>query len=182
MEKITEKSYLEALGQNEISNIHFYGIDFSEFNFSSKNFTDCKFENCNLSNSSIVATVFNNVDFIKTKIMGMNFWDLNHFLSNFNFLACNITLSSFFWVNLKGISFKESEVKETDFTNAILENSNFSFCDLEESIFSNSNLKNSIFLWAYNFSINPTINNLEKTKFSKDNLIWLLDYLDIIID
>jgi uncharacterized protein YjbI with pentapeptide repeats len=182
MQKITDKNYSEIIEQDNISGILFYGINFSWYDFWWKKLSDCKFEKCNLSNVMVRSTTFNNIAFVNSKIMWMKFVDINHFLSNFSFSDCNISLCSFYWVNLKNTIFKDSEIKESDFTNANLENASFDYCDLEKSIFSNTNLKNANFVWSYNFSINPATNKLSKTKFSRDNAIWLLTYLDITIE
>lgn len=182
MEKETGKNLNKIFEKNQISDMHFYWINFSVYDFSWINFINCKFEKCNLSNIALNSTTFNNIDFINSKIMWLKFVDINHFLSNFNFYDCNISLSSFYGLNLKNISFEDSEIKETDFTNTNLENSNFNYCNLEKSIFSNTNLKNTNFIWSYNFTIDPNLNKLVKTKFSRENCIGLLNYLDIIID
>lgn len=182
MNKITEKDFKDIINGEKISDKHFYQINFSWNDFSWKTFNDCIFEKCNLSNINLRGTTFNNIEFKSSKVMWLKFVDLNHFLSNFNFSDCNILLSSFYWVNLKNTNFDDCEIKESDFTNWYLENTNFNYCDLEKSIFVNCNLKNTNFIWSYNFSINPTINKLNKTKFSRDNCIWLLTNLDIIIE
>ena len=182
MNKIIENNFIEILNQENISNNHFYWINFSWNNFSWKVFNDCIFEKCNLSNIDLRATTFNNIQFKNSKIMWMKFVDLSHFLSNFNFTDCNISLSSFYWMNLKNTDFNDCEIKEIDFNNTNLENVNFNYCDLEKSIFANCNMKKTSFIGSYNFSIDPTINKFNKTKFSKENCIWLLNNLDIIID
>lgn len=182
MQKVTDKNYLDIINQNTVSDIHFYWVNFTWFDFWSKKFNDCKFEKCNLSNINLRNTTFNNIVFDHSKIMWMKFVDLSHFLSNFSFSDCNISLTSFYWMNLKNTQFNDSQIKETDFTNANLENASFNYCDLEKSIFANTNLKNTNFVWSYNFSINPTTNRLSKTKFSRENAVELLSYLDIIIE
>jgi len=182
MEKIWNNNLLEIIKWENISNIQFYKIDFSWINFTWKNFNDCIFEKCNLSNIDLRATTFNNIKFSNSKIMWLKFVDINKFLSNFNFSDCNISLSSFYWLNLKNTTFDDCIIKESDFNNADLENVNFNYCDLEKSMFVNCNLRKTNFIWSYNFCINPNANKLNKTKFSRENCIGLLSDLDIIID
>jgi hypothetical protein len=43
-------------------------------------------------------------------------------------------------------------------------------------------MKKTNFIGSYNFSIDPTINKLNKTKFSRENCIGLLSNLNILID
>lgn len=182
MEKITDNKFIEILNKEEISNIYFYWINFTWKNFTWKNFNNCIFEKCNLSNIDLRATIFNNIEFKNSKIMWLKFVDLSHFLANFNFSDCNISLSSFYWMSLKNTNFNDCEIKESDFNNTDLENVKFNYCDLEKSIFSNCNMKNTSFIWSYNFSIDPTINKLNKTKFTRENCLWLLNNLNIIIE
>ena len=182
MDKRKENNSKEIIDLDKISNIHFYWVNLSWINFSWKTFNDCIFEKCNLSNIELKDTTFNSIEFNNSKIMWLKFVDINHFLSNFEFNDCNISLSSFYWLNLKNTNFNDCEIKETDFNNSNLENVNFNYCDLEKSIFANCNLKKTNFVWSYNFSIDPTINKLNKTKFSRENCVWLLSNLDIIIE
>ena len=84
--------------------------------------------------------------------------------------------------NLKNTNFDDCEIKESDFNNSDLENANFNYCNLEKSLFVNCNLKKTNFIWSYNFSIDPNNNKLNKTRFSRENCIWLLNNFDIIID
>lgn len=182
MKKVLESNFKEIINQEKISDINFYWINFSSYNLSWKVFSDCIFDKCNLSNINLRSTTFNNIEFKNSKIMWLKFVDLNHFLSSFNFSDCNISLTSFYWMNLKNTDFNDCEIKESDFNNANLENVNFNYCDLEKSIFANCNMKKTNFIWSYNFSIDPTINKLNKTKFSRENCLWLLSNLDIIIE
>lgn len=183
MEKITtQDGVIEIIPQEDIANIHFIWIDFSKANFSSKNFQSCKFEKCNLSNVILKDTTLNDVNFHNCKMMGLSFVDITQMLSHFNFYDCNISLCSFFWLSLKWTSFEDCQVIETVFTNTHLENANFSYCDLEKSTFTRCNLTNTDFRGSYNFSIDPTINKLKKTKFTRENSIWLLSHLDIEVE
>jgi uncharacterized protein YjbI with pentapeptide repeats len=114
--------------------------------------------------------------------MWIKFNEVITVLSHFNFFECDITLCYFNWLNLKNISFEKSKVLESEFYGTTLESVNFTFCDLKDSIFEKTNLKKAIFTWAINYIIDPNINFFYKTKFSKDNVIWLLNNLDIIIE
>jgi uncharacterized protein YjbI with pentapeptide repeats len=102
MEKITtESQVIEIIPGQDISNIHFIGLDFSKADFSRKNFQSCIFERCNLSNVKLKDTTLNDVDFIACKVMGLKFVDITQLLSHFNFSDCSISLSSFYGLKLK---------------------------------------------------------------------------------
>lgn len=183
MQKITtESGVIEIIWEQNISDIHFIGLDFSKADFSRKNFQNCIFEKCNLSNIKIKDTTLNDVDFIACKVMWLKFVDITQLLSHFNFSDCSISLCSFYGLKLKGISFQDCRIIETDFSNAYLENAKFSYCDLEKSSFVRCNLSHADFTGSYNFAIDPTLNKFRKTKFSRENSIGLLQHLDIEID
>lgn len=182
MQKITQNNFKNIIIQEEISNYHFINIDFSFYILSGKKINDCIFEKCNLSNIKLKDTILNNVVFIKSKLLWLNFLEINKLFSNFSFEDSHLYLSYFMSLNLKNISFWKSMIKECDFTNTILDGSDLSFCNLEKSTFRNTSLKNTDFRWAINLSIDPRINNLSKTKFSSYNALYLLDSFDIIID
>lgn len=71
---------------------------------------------------------------------------------------------------------------DVDFSSCNLTSVKFDSCDLSKSIFENTNLEKTDFTTAVNFSIDPENNNLNKAKFSNDNLRGLLNKynLDII--
>lgn len=181
MQKITEENYQEIFKSEEIIGYHFTWINFTGRSFSRKNFIDCIFDKCNLSNVDIDYTTFNDVEFKNSKLVGMNFTQLRMKLSNFNFHDCNLVMCYFNELSLKWISFEDCELFECNFTKTYLAKANFMYANLEKTIFAGTNLESANFEWASNFTINPKINNLEKTIFSRDNVFWLLSYLDIII-
>ena len=73
-------------------------------------------------------------------------------------------------------------MKEADFTEANLSNSFFDHSNLTDAVFDRTILDNANLKNAINFSIDPTKNQLKKTKFAKDNLAGLLDRLNIMIE
>jgi uncharacterized protein YjbI with pentapeptide repeats len=182
MQKITPHNFKEIFAQDDIFNLHFIWIDFSNAIFSRKNFQACRFEKCNLSNIILKDTTLNDISFHSCKILWAKFSDISQMLSHFNFYNSSIRLCSFFGLTLKGIKFEDCEIQESDFTNALLENAKFSYCDLEKSTFVWCNLKNADFIGSYNFIIDPVFNKFSNTKFSRENCIWLLQNLDIIIE
>jgi hypothetical protein len=57
----------------------------------------------------------------------------------------------------------------------------FENCNLEQTIFNNTILEKTDFRTAYNFSIDPEMNKIRKTRFSSVGLSGLLDKYDIEI-
>jgi len=181
MQKITPENISEIIENNEISDICFYGINFSNYNFSGKRFHDCEFEKCNLSNIQLKNTTFDTVIFRDSKIMWLKFVDLQRLLLQINFYDCDISLCSFYWLEMKKTTFADCEIKECDFTQAHLHSSKFEYCNLEKSIFFETYLQDVDFSWSHSFIINPNDNKLKWTIFNRENIFWLLQHLDIKI-
>lgn len=68
-----------------------------------------------------------------------------------------------------------------DFTEAEVKNASFADCDLKDSIFDMTNLKHTNFFSTYNFSINPSNNQIKNALFSKENCFGLLNSFNIRI-
>ncbi len=159
----------------------FENCDLSKQNLNSFQFIDCAFIGCNLSNSDISQASFKTVSFESCKLMGIQFQQANPFLFKVVFEACNLSLSSFYSMNINKTQFIDCDLSEVDFTETELKESDFSGSTLSQTIFEKTNLSKSDFRTAENFRINPSENNIKKAKFSKENLAGLLADFDIII-
>ena len=91
-----------------------------------------------------------------------------------NFEDCLLNLSMFYNRKLKGAKFKNCSLHEVDFTDTDLTNATFDNCDFTGAVFRNSILEKADFRTAFHFSIDPEINRIKKTKFSRMGLDGLL--------
>ena len=78
--------------------------------------------------------------------------------------------------------FNDCKLSEVDFSSTSLVGAIFNDCDLSGSIFNNSVIEQADFRTAYNYSIDPENNRIEKAKFSVQGIIGLLDKYNIIIE
>ena len=115
-------------------------------------------------------------------MIGVNFEDCNQFNISFRFNDCILDHSSFYQLDVRKTVFKNCTMREVDFTESNLSNSVFDHSDLLNAVFERSVLDGTDFRNAEHFSINPNQNQLKKTRFSKDNLMGLLDQLNIVIE
>jgi len=69
-----------------------------------------------------------------------------------------------------------------DFTESDLTGSFFEDCDLQKAIFLNTNLEKVDFRSSINFSIDPEKNRIRKAKFSRIEIVGLLNKYDIEIE
>jgi uncharacterized protein YjbI with pentapeptide repeats len=72
-------------------------------------------------------------------------------------------------------------LQEVDFSGTDLTDSTFDNCDFSGAIFDLANLKNVNFRTSFNFSIDPSRNQITNAKFSKENCLGLLNHLKIDI-
>jgi fluoroquinolone resistance protein len=163
----------------------FEAIEFKQCTFSSlsgMNFTDCLFNSCNLSNLSVSNTKMQDVKFKDCKIIGVNFYEVKEFGFSINFEGCVIDYASFSNKKMNVSVFKNCKIHGVNFTMTDLSRSSIEHCDLTDSIFSGTNLSGMDLTTIYNFSINPTLNNIKKARFSSNSLSGLLSAFDIIIE
>jgi uncharacterized protein YjbI with pentapeptide repeats len=74
----------------------------------------------------------------------------------------------------------DCNLQEADFTQTDLTGSVFENCDMQLCRFENTILNKVDFSASYHFTINPEINYLSKTIFSKDGALGLLANYDLI--
>ncbi|MDC6366178.1 MULTISPECIES: pentapeptide repeat-containing protein [Flavobacteriaceae] len=172
--------------QNRLPKADYENCTFEKCSFingflDNQNFMECRFVDCDLTNANVKHTIFKECIFESTKLVGLKFEDCNDFLLSVQFKNCNLTLASFFQLALKGISFSDCILIETDFTEADLTQSVFSECNMEHAIFQQTNLEKADLSSSFNLNIDPEQNQLKKAKFSKDNIIGLLKKHDIVV-
>lgn len=172
---------VSQLEKAEYENCHFMQCSLSDENLSNYIFSECIFEECDLSNVKIQNTSFKDVQFINCKLFGLKFEEANTFLLSFKFETCSLNFSSFYKLKMKATNFSNCTLQEVDFSGTELSDASFDNCDFRGSTFDGTILKNVNFRTSYNFSIDPSRNQLTKAKFSKENCLGLLDHLKIDI-
>lgn len=83
---------------------------------------------------------------------------------------------------MKKTRFTDCDLQESDFTEADISWAIFENCDLELARFENTLLEKADLRTARNYSIDPELNRIKKTKFSYPAVLGLLDKYDIEID
>lgn len=169
----------------KIAAVEFSGCTFLNCRFFKAIFFDCRFENCtfqncDLSSLSIKYTVFNEVLFVESKMMGIQWPDAGIPL-DVNFRNCTLNYSSFIGVNLKNAELTDCQLKEVDFTETNLSKANCRSSDFAGARFINTNLEYTDLSHASNYAIHPDGNKLRKTIFSLPEAMTLLNVYDIII-
>lgn len=154
---------------------------FRDLELGSSSFEDCEFVDCDLSNSKLSNTALRDVQFNNCKMLGLHFETCNPFLFSVQFTKCQLSVASFYQCILKQSQFRECLLKDVDFVEADLTKAVFSNCDLEGALFDHSILVETDFSSAFHYRLDPEVNTLKKTKFSKEGLHGLLGKYDIKI-
>ncbi|NRT15749.1 uncharacterized protein YjbI with pentapeptide repeats [Flavobacterium sp. 28A] len=171
----------KRVSNREFEDCVFKNCDFSNSDFSNNTFMDCQFIDCNLSLTKLIGTNLKTVEFINSKLMGIEFHTCNDFLFNVNFQDCVIDYSSFTNKKMPKTKFTNCSLKDVNFTGCNLTNTVFDNCNLENAIFNETELKEVNFITAYNYKIDPEFNPMRKAKFSTQGIPGLLEKYDIKI-
>jgi len=158
-------------------NCNFYNGDLSDVSFEK-----CTFDGCEFSLAKLKNTVFMDVRFLNCKLLGLHFEDCSEFILTFYFENCMLKLSSFYKLHMKKTKFVNCNLQETDFSAADLSGALFDGCDLHKAIFDLTKLEKADFYSSFNYSIDPEKNKLKKARFSRREVVGLLNQYDLRIE
>lgn len=164
----------------EFDDCTFKNCSFSEATIKFCNFTDCIFDNCNLSLVNIQGSVFNNIKIVNSKAIGIN-WTMTSKPFEISFTNSDISMSSFYNMDLKSINIITCKAHDIDFAKTNLEKANFKDTDLLGSVFGDTNLKDIDLTTAINYMIDPNNNYIKSTKVKLPQAISFLHYFDLKI-
>lgn len=173
-------SALSTLTENEYEQCSFSNCTFSDV--SGIHFIECTFNQCNLSNTKMVNTGFQECTFTECKLVGCNFSKTKEFGFTAQFVNCNLSYVSFDQKKLFKSIFTHCNLTHSNFTQADLSKSIMRDCDCLDAVFMQSNLSGVDFTTNYHFSIDPTQNNIKKTRFAAHALGGLMHGFGIIIE
>lgn len=171
-----------AFPKGTYDNCRFTNCNFYEADLSGYVFRECVFRGCDLSLAIFKNTTFSDVQFIDSKLLGVQFQLCNSFLFSVGFAHCVLKMAMFSKLKLKKYRFENCNLQEADFSETDLSASVFDCCDLQRAVFYNSNLEKADFISSYNYSIDPEHNRIKKASFSRQGVIGLLDKYNIIIE
>ncbi|MDX5418430.1 MAG: pentapeptide repeat-containing protein [Hymenobacteraceae bacterium] len=172
----------KAIKGREFENCIFKNCDFSSGDFSNNRFTDCEFVGCNLAMLKLGGSTLNGVTFKECKLTGINFSECEEFLFTVRFEHCLMDYTSFLLRKMPKTHFINSSLKNAVFEQANLTKAKFDNTDLEGAVFERTNLNDADLVTAYNYIIDPELNNIKKAKFSQNGLAGLLTRYDIRVE
>ena len=179
-EKISFKEHILVKGVYE--ECTFKNCNFNSVDLSGITFRTCLFNNCDCSLTKLKNTILQDVRFVNSKLLGIQFNECNGFLLRLYFENCMLKLSVFYKLKLKNTVFTNCNLQEADFSEADLAGAAFDNCDLLLATFMHTNLEKADFRSASNYSINPEINRIRNARFSIPGVTGLLTTYDIEIE
>lgn len=173
------------ISESNISSIEFDNCIFKSCSFHKATlefckFIECSFEDCDLSLMKIKGSVFNDIQILNSKAIGIN-WSVSGQPFEISFNNSNISMSSFYNLDLRQVQIISCEAHEIDFAKTNLEKANFNNTDLLNSTFGDTNLKKANLSGARNYMIHPHMNNLKETKVSLPEAVSFLKFLGLNI-
>ena len=177
-----ENFKINPLEKGDYENCVFESCQFQEAYLDNQNFTECHFLDCDLTNANITNTQFNEVIFEDSKLVGIRFETCNPILLQLGFKGCNLSLASFYEMNIQNTTFKGCQLHQVDYSFANLSKCDFGNANLKGAIFEQTSLEEANLASALNITIDPTQNTIKKARFSKEGLIGLLKKYDIVVE
>ena len=149
-------------------------------------FVDCVFQHCDLSMMQPAGSLFAQVRFEHSKVIGVDWtrakWPATRLHRPPVFVESALNYSTFIGLKLVGMVVRDCKAIEVDFREADLTKVDFSGTDLAGSLFGRTNLTRANLSRARNYRISPTENVLNQARFSLPEAMSLLDCLDIVLD
>lgn len=173
--------------QNKLfENCHFKHCNFDNAHLVNCRFVNCEFTDCGLNTITLPNTMFSDVVFSNSKLMGINWstakWPQVKLSSSISFYLCNISHSSFFGLNISEINIQKCKSHDVDFREADLSNSHLVDTDFDQSQFIRTKLTSADFSGAFNYNIDITLNDVKKAIFTFPDVINLLLHFEIKIN
>ena len=106
-------------------------------------FEDCRFTHCDLSNVKLDDVVLQNCHFDDCRLLGIDWRRAKALNLELSFTQCQLSLSNFSGMALKGMVLKSSDCSDVDFTQANLENANFENSTLAGALFDRTRLNSA---------------------------------------
>jgi uncharacterized protein YjbI with pentapeptide repeats len=181
------KQHFQHLNSSDVLTGEYDACTFSNCNFATASFQqasfeNCLFEDCDLSNIKVVKVNFQNVRFVRCKMLGIAFASANPFLLELHLENCVLDYCNFYKLPLKKSKFLQSRLREVDFSQANLSEASFKGSDLLGAVFDQTNLEKADFREALHYRIAPELNAIKGARFDLAGLPGLLESYGIKVD
>ncbi|OUR96928.1 hypothetical protein A9Q84_11370 [Halobacteriovorax marinus] len=179
--ELIDLSVVSDFENMEFIECQFTSLDLTGFSFKFSKLIECHFTKCNLSNANMANTSLRDVQFIDSKLLGIN-WSVAQTTFQLSFLRSILDLCVFQGLDLVAAKFIESSLKEVDFSDSKLMKASFAETDLLNTIFNNSNLAKADLRGALNYYLEPEFTVIKNARFSMPEAMGLFKGLGIIVE
>ena len=129
-------------------------------------FEDCRFIHCDLSNIQFDEVVLQNCHFEDCRLLGIDWRRAKTLNLEVSFTQCQLSLSNFSGMQLKGLNLKSSDCSDVDFTQTNLEDANFENSALKGVLFGKTRLNSADLSQAHDVLVDPESNTVKGLKLS----------------
>lgn len=173
----------EQLEGIEFESCAFVDCDMSAATFRRCRFIDCSFIGSNLNHVVLSSSRFNNVEFKRCKLVGVNWTTVEQTQlvrsPGFRFRDCILDESSFFGLALEELVLQGCKARAVDFREAGLRAADLTFTDFSGAVFGRTDLTEADFSEASGYDIDVLNNTMTRAKFSRFEAVRLLQGLDV---
>lgn len=167
----------------EFEDCTFEDCDFSDVTFRNCKFIECQFSRCNLSLVNLGFSRFNDVLFIESKLVGINWgnvtWPSYTLSAPIGFKQCILTDSIFLGLSLSELVMEQCKAHYVDFRDGDFSDAKFNHSDFSQAMFGSTNLSGADFSDATNYDIDLLENQIKGAKFCRFEAACLLESLGI---
>jgi len=159
----------------------FARVRLSEARLEATRFEDCRVVQCDLTMARVARAAFRNVEFTRTKLMGIDWSGVRRLAFAVGFEGCVLTYSSFTKNVMRGCRIVDCKANETSFVEVDLTGAVFTGTDLAGAKFIDSILVDADLSEATGYVIHPQQNRLRGTRFSEEAALALVGELGIVV-
>ena len=160
----------------------FSACHFSEAGFRRTTFIDCKFVDCDLSMASVDGSVFNGVEFVGCRLLGIDWSRCNGSLFTVSFSASTLDSSVFDGMKLRRVSLQKCSLVGAFFNSSDLQEASFRGSKLNDCSFDGADLRRADFRETECLSLDFSSPKLRGLKLDMAGAVALVRRNGIVVD
>jgi fluoroquinolone resistance protein len=162
----------------DFTDCQFVGLEFRATRWLSCRFFDCRFERVDAAAADFTDCTFRGTHFHDCKLLGIN-WTILRSLQAARWERCLMEGGCFQALQLDGMQWLESRLREVDFSDCSLNQTKFHGSQLDGANFNGASLKRADFTGATGLSLDPRHVRLEQTSVEMDALLRMATALGL---
>ena len=160
----------------------FIACQFKESGFRRSTFIDCRFVDCDLSLISVEESVFNGVEFVGCRLLGVDWSCCNANLFSGKFSSSMLDSSVFDGMKLRRISFQKCSLTGAFFDSCDLQDASFRGSKLKDCSFDGADLRCADFRETESLDLDLSFPKLRGLKLDMTGAVALVRKNGIVVD